>query len=300
MKSNSGFRGIYPIVYALFDDTGALSREAMRRQVLAMLTHKVHGIGVLGLASEVNKLSGIERRELMEWVLEDVAGAVPVAVTVAEPSKPAQIEFAKAAFDAGAAWLVLQPPPVKGVPESELIRFFGAVADRSSLPIAVQNAPEYLGVGLSIEGLAALHRAHPNVALVKLEASAIAVRRLFEALDGRIDIFNGRAGLEIIASLQAGAVGIMPGGETFDILVKIYDDMQSEAGDGSRAHRLYADLAPTLVFLMESMDNFLVYGKRILGHRLGVEEVEPRDPYSRPTDFGLQLAQSYAAALGKL
>ena len=31
MKTRSGFFGVYPMVYALFDDKGNLAREAMRR-----------------------------------------------------------------------------------------------------------------------------------------------------------------------------------------------------------------------------------------------------------------------------
>ena len=93
MKTKSGFFGVYPMVYALFDAKGKLAREPMRRQIGSMLKHKVHGIGVLGLASEVNKLSTAERRMLMEWVAEDIDGKVPLTVTVAETSIAGQIEF---------------------------------------------------------------------------------------------------------------------------------------------------------------------------------------------------------------
>src|SRR5262245_57968237 len=158
MKTKSGFFGVYPMVYALFDKKGTLSREPMRRQVGAMLRHKVHGIGVLGLASEVNKLSTAERRQLMQWVAEDINGKVPLAVTVAETSVGGQIEFVKAAAAVGANWAILQPPLVKHVPESELVRFFGAIAEASPIPIAIQDAPEYLGIGLSHAGIRALDR----------------------------------------------------------------------------------------------------------------------------------------------
>src|ERR1041385_6655036 len=57
MKTRSGFFGVYPMVYALFDKRGNLARESTRRQVVAMLKHRVHGVAVLGLATEVNKLS---------------------------------------------------------------------------------------------------------------------------------------------------------------------------------------------------------------------------------------------------
>ena len=60
-----------------------------------------------------------------------------------------QVEFVRAAKDAGANWVILQPPRVLNVPEVELIRFFGAVADSSEVPVGIQNAPEYIGIGIS-------------------------------------------------------------------------------------------------------------------------------------------------------
>ena len=87
------FRGIYPILYAFFDDSDRLDRVAMRRQVEACIRHGAHGIAILGLATEVGKLSLAERRQLVDWAAEDIAGRVPLAVTVAEPSVGAQVDF---------------------------------------------------------------------------------------------------------------------------------------------------------------------------------------------------------------
>ena len=60
--------------------------------------------------------------------------------------------------------MILQPPPPRGAAEAELVHFFGAVADRIDFPVASQNAPGYLGVGLSNTAMATLNRNHPNLA----------------------------------------------------------------------------------------------------------------------------------------
>lgn len=298
MKSKSGFSGVYPMVFALFDAKGNLARDPMRRQVKALLQQKVHGIAILGMATEVNKLSTIERRTLMEWVAEDIGGAVPLAVTVAESSIAGQTDFVKAAAGVGAKWAILQPPPVKGVPESELIRFFGAVADASPIPVGIQNAPEYLGIGLSHNGISALHKAHPNVAIVKLEATALAIARLVEQVEGTLDVFNGRDGIEMIDSIRAGAVGIIPGAEVADLLARVFDFV--DAGSTEKAEQLYERLLPLLIVLMESMDTFLVYGKHVLKHRFGIQETDTRIPHTPASAFGLDLMRRYSEALGKI
>ena len=39
-------------------------------------------MAVMGLATEVAKLSPAERRQVMEWAAEDLAGRLPLAVTI--------------------------------------------------------------------------------------------------------------------------------------------------------------------------------------------------------------------------
>lgn len=300
MQTQSGFHGVYPVAFALFGPDDQLHRDAVRLQVQAMLRHKVHGIAVLGLASEVHKLTTPERHQLMEWVIEDAAGQVPVAVTIAETNLAGQMDFARAAEAAGASWLVLQPPPVKAVPEADLIRFFGAVADRCTVPVGVQNAPEYLGIGLSVDGIASLNRAHPNVSIIKMEATAGMVDRLHQAVGGSVDIFNGRAGIDMVEALRAGAVGIIPGGESYDVLTRVFNDLTLSDGDPLRGETLYREALPLLVFLMESIDNFLLHGKAVLGHRLGIAQTAPRAPFGVPSAFTSDMVRRYANAMGPL
>ena len=197
--------------------------------------------------------------------------------------------------------MILQPPPVKGVPEAELIRFFGAVADTSPVPVAIQNAPQYLGIGLSAAGVKALNRAHPNVTIVKLEATALAISNFIEETEGALDVFNGRGGIEITDSIRAGAVGNLPGGESFDVLAKAFDLMAAGTPEGeAEADRLYASVLPLLEFLMDLLDTFLVYGKQVLGRRLDSARRLGRPPFTPATAFGSAIALRHARRLGPL
>jgi len=57
-------RGVHIILYAMFGADEALDRAAMRRQVELCLKAEVAGIAALGLATEVAKLSFVERCQL--------------------------------------------------------------------------------------------------------------------------------------------------------------------------------------------------------------------------------------------
>jgi 2-keto-3-deoxy-L-arabinonate dehydratase len=295
------FHGIYPMLYTFFDAAGGLDRPAMRRQVDACIAAGAHGIAILGIVGEFNKMEVRERLAVLSCVAEDVGGRVPLAVTVPEPSVPGQIAFVRAAEAAGAAWVILQPPPVKGVPEPELVRFFGAVAEKASVPVAIQNNPVNLDVWLTNAGLKTLNRQHGNVWLLKGEGPVTAVQRTIEETEGAFDVFCGLAGKEMPMSLRIGCVGCVPAPDCIDRQVRLYDAMRlgTPAGE-SEAERIHRDILPLLHFMTHSPEHMLCYGKRFMARRLGLEAVHPRSPCILPTPFGTKVVDHYGADLADL
>ena len=296
----SPFRGIYPMLYAFFGADGRLDRAAVERQVEACVDGGANGVAVLGLASEVGKLSADERRNLVEWTAEAVDGRLPLAVTVAEPTVDAQVGAARAAAACGAAWVILQPPG-RDLEEAALVRFFGAVAERAPLPVGIQHAPEYLGVGLGAEAIRDLQRNHANVRLLKGEGPVLTIRRLIEETGGALAVFNGRGGLELTDNLRAGCAGIIPAVDCLDVQARVFELMQSpRREDEAEAERLYGEILPLIVFAMQSLDTMVCYGKRIAARRLGLADVVDRPPCEAPTPFGLDCARRLADRLGPL
>ncbi len=300
VAAGSSLRGIHPIVYAFFDSANRLDPVLMRRQVAACVAHGAHGLACLGLATEVGKLSLAERHEVLEVVADAVGGRIPLAVTVFGRSVEEQSAFVRVAAEAGAAWVILQPPPDADHDEAALIRFFGAVADRAGLPVAIQNAPQYLGVGLSAAGLLALAKQHPNCCLLKGEASAVEVAQVIEATGGRLAVFNGRGGLELTDNLRAGCAGLIPAPDCFDVQVEAFEAFRD--GRLDEAEQRYRQALPAITFVMQSIPTLLCYGKRLVALRLGLEleEVHDREPCLAPTPFGLAIVQRLARELGPL
>ena len=302
MKEQSVFRGIYPMTFAVFDgQEERLVQEGIVAQVKAMIAAGVHGVGVLGLASEVNRLTNYERRQMLEWVCEAVGGRLPVSVTVGESSRSAQVETLRAAAQNGAAWAILQPPSVPGTSEAGLVRFFGWVAERSELPLGIQNAPEHFGYGLSAEGLRTLNRNHPNVYMLKLESAAVTQIQVIDETEGAYRLFSGRGGAELPALIKAGCAGAVTGIESCDVVARIFDlSVRGDKDSVTEAERLAAELGPLLMLIFENMDRFLVYAKRLAGIRLNLGELAPRTPFTPATDFGLNVVTRYAQLYGSL
>lgn len=291
---SGGLHGIHAIVYALFDRAEQLDRTAMHRQVELCLAAGVHGMAALGLATEVSKLTETERRTIMDWVAESTAGRVPLAFTIFGNSVAEQIAQVRHAQSAGANWVILQPPAVGAFGAAEYIHFFGRVAESTSLPVAIQNAPAFLGRGLTGDDLRKLNELHPNICLLKGEASAVEIEQVIKQTDRRVPVFNGRAGLEMIDNLRAGCVGFILAPDAIDYAVRAYEAYK--AGNEAEAARIYSEMLPAVTFVMQGIEHLICYGKRLYGARAGIE-IHDRAPAMRPTEFGEHLVGKHAESL---
>ncbi len=299
MSRSKRYSGIYPILYSFFDTDGNLDRDAMRLQVEACLKAGAQGIVVLGIVTEVNKLDVNERRRIVDWVGEDLAGRVPYAVTCVEPSIPGQVAFAKAAKEAGADWVILQPPAVKGLAEGEYVRFFGDIADRCELPVAIQNNPFNLDISLSNTGLTTLLRNHENIQILKAEGPAESVARLREVVGDGYDFFSGRGGLELMTTLHSGCSGCIPAPDIFDVHVEIYRLFAIGTPEAiAEADRLYKEVLPVIVFFSQTVTATLTYGKYVTAKRMGLANDRLRAPALNATEFGIASVERMIEGLG--
>jgi len=289
------FSGIYAVLYALFDAQERLDRDAMRRQVLLCKQAGVQGITVLGLATEVAKLTFQERCDVIHWAAGDLKGELPLSVTIPGNSVAEQVALIRTAEAAGADWLILQPPVAGSYPAAEYIAFFGRVAASTRLPVAIQNAPAYLGRGLSNEDIANLNGKYPNIYLLKSEDTAAGVMDLVKTSHNRMTIFNGRGGLEMPAVLSAGAQGMILAPDMVDHAVRtcaLWKDGKSEEAEAN-----YQAALPAIEFVMRSIEHLLTYGKRLFGFRAGID-IHDRAPCLRFTAAEMEQLERLAKDAG--
>jgi 4-hydroxy-tetrahydrodipicolinate synthase len=212
-----------------------------------------------------------------------------------------QIAFVKAAKTEGADWIILQPPQIRKSGQRELIDFLGAVADRSELPVAIQNNPVNLDVWLTSSSLSTLNRNHPNISILKHDAPPCDIRTYIEDTNGVFDVFCGLGGRELPSCLQAGCVGVIPAPDCVDTQVQIFNLMTSGRLDENEAALgLHRHILPELVFAQSSPEHMLCYGKYIMAKRLGLETPSPRQPCLSPVSFGIEEAIKHAQAYGPL
>ncbi len=295
MQSKTLPEGIQAILFALFDDQEQLDRDLMRRQTDICVAAGAHGIAALGLATEVAKLTEGERRTIMDWAAEDVAGRLPLSFTITGNSVGEQIAQLRHAESVGADWLILQPPLVGQYPAEEYIRFFGRVADAAQVPVAIQNAPAYMGRGLAEADVMTLVAQHGNIQILKAEGPVIEVARVIEATQGQVRVFNGRGGLELIDNLRAGCSGMVLAPDLIDLAVMAYEHFRR--GEETAAEAVYGRMLPGIAFVMQSLEYLICYGKRLFGLRAGMP-IHDRAPALPALEPGLSIVGRLAGQLG--
>jgi 4-hydroxy-tetrahydrodipicolinate synthase len=235
------YRGVFPVAPTVFDERGRLDLEGQRRAIDFMIDAGSNGLCILANFSEQFVLTDEERDQVMQAVLEHVAGRVPVIVTTTHFSSEICAERSRRAQSMGAAMVMVMPPyhgATFRVAEPGIHEFFRRVSDAITIPIMVQDAP-VAGTPLSAEFLARMAREIPNVAYFKIEVAQAAakLRRLIETGgDAIVGPWDGEEAITLMADLDAGATGAMTGGGYPDGIRQIMDPWM----EGRRAEAMDA------------------------------------------------------------
>lgn len=281
MSPDAPWSGILPSLPTPFDADGGVDAAAFVDVVRFAVAGGAHGLVCFGLAGEVSRLTVTEREQLLEQALT-VSGSVPLLVGAVAENLPDSLRLARHAERVGASGIVIPPPTASRLREADIVEFMVSVAGSVRLPAIVQDAPEYLGVGLSSAGVREVVRRAPNVCAVKLESGPEGIEAWRAALGEGIAVFGGNGGLYLLDALRAGAAGIMPGVDTVDLQVAIHE--LERAGRADEAEAQFARLLPLLVFEMQDIEHYNRCAKYVLNRRGITVRPELRPPAPAPLD----------------
>ncbi|MER8628972.1 hypothetical protein NKH55_04225 [Mesorhizobium opportunistum] len=104
-----------------------------------------------------------------------------------------------------------------------------------------------------------------NIRLVKGEGPVTDIAGLVERSEGRLPIFNGRGGLELIDDFRIGCRGMILAPDCVDYAVHAWKAFH--AGNEAAAEVEYAKMLSAAVFVMQGIENLICYGKRLFGAR---------------------------------
>jgi 4-hydroxy-2-oxoglutarate aldolase len=288
-------KGVFPPLVTPFNRSGGIDFSHFRENVKSYAGTGVAGIVIAGSTGEAPYLTEQERVKLVEAARDLVRPPQILIVSTGLESTLLTIKLSREAIARGAdAILVITPNyfKVRMADATTQLGYYRAVADSVRRPTIIYNIPQFTGIRMAPETIAALSR-HPNIAGLKESSGDLtydrsilrSVRRGFRFFTGYPPIF-----LDVLRSGGAGGV-LGQANYAPELCVGIYEAFQN------RQFKLARDLQRRLTCLAENIAvPFGVAGVKAAVQLRGLHGGAPRAPLA---PLGASARKVIAAALRK-
>jgi 4-hydroxy-tetrahydrodipicolinate synthase len=163
------FTGVGTALVTPFTRSGDLDEKGVRRLGRRQIDAGIHFLVPNGTTGENPTLTLAERIRIVEILVDEAAGKVPILAGAGGYNTKEVVHLADEMRKAGASGLLSVTPYYNKPTPDGLVQHFRAIADSTPLPIVVYNVPGRTGVNIDVNTLVRLS-AIPTVVGVK-EAS---------------------------------------------------------------------------------------------------------------------------------
>src|SRR4051812_39527279 len=111
LRLSSGARGTFAIAPTPFHDDGRIDEASLDQMSDFYVESGCTGLTILGMMGEAQKLSAAEAAAVAERIVRRIGSVFPVVVGVSSPGFAAMRSLAQHTMDAGAAGVMIAPPP---------------------------------------------------------------------------------------------------------------------------------------------------------------------------------------------
>lgn len=203
------FKGLGVALVTPFMDNGAVDFAALAKIVDHLVEGGVDYILVLGTTGETPTLTADERKALVRFVRERVAGRVALMVGIGGNCTRDVLACLKS-WDLSGYSAVLSVNPYYNKPNQEgLYQHFKAIAEASPLPVMLYNIPGRTGVNMSPSTIARLANDCKNIIGVKEASGNLEQMEEIKALTpSEFLLISGDDGLTVEV-IKRGGVGVI-------------------------------------------------------------------------------------------
>ena len=232
--------GVVPPTVTAFAPDESLDTEGTAAHARFVVEGGADAVFPLGTNGEFALLSPAERDRVVEAVVDEVGGEVPVIAGVGAPSTRETVARAEAAAGAGADGLVVVTPYYYPLDATAAVEHYRRVAAATDLPVYVYHIPSKTGNALS---LGALDEIAAIDGVAGLKDSSKDVPWLGQAIDAHPELtFMAGSDSLLFAGLEIGCTGLVSAvANAFPELVAgLYDAYA--AGEEWRARELQSQV----------------------------------------------------------
>lgn len=204
------FEGMGVALVSPFLPNGEVDYPSMERLLVHIIDGGADFVVVHGTTGESPCLTREERNDLTRFVVEQVAGRVPIMIGLGG-NNTREVAQRMQSMDTEGLSGILSVVPYYNKPTQEgLYRHFATLAEHSPLPIVLYNVPGRVGVNMMPETVARLAKEYPNVIGVKEASGFVAQGEAIAKLVQRPDfsILSGDDNISI-DFIRNGACGVI-------------------------------------------------------------------------------------------
>lgn len=148
---NNTFRGCFVALVTPFQENGQVDEIALKELVNWQVASGIDGIVVCGTTGESVTLNEQEYRQVVQLVVGEVQGRVPVLAGAGTNNTEKTIRMAQICQEIGVDAILSVTPYYNKPTQKGLIEHYKAVAEAISLPVILYNVPGRTGVNIKAE-----------------------------------------------------------------------------------------------------------------------------------------------------
>jgi 4-hydroxy-tetrahydrodipicolinate synthase len=191
-----------------FRTDGSVDENALRALVEWQLASGIAFLVPCGSTGEAAVLSLAEHRRVVEVVVEQVAGRIPVVAGAGANDTARAMQLSRECAAAGATHLLHVTPMYNRPPQRALLAHFRAVADACALPILVYNVPSRTGVNLEPTTCVMLADDPRFIGVKEASGSLPQIAEIARRKPDRFQLFSGDDGFTL-ATMAHGGDGVV-------------------------------------------------------------------------------------------
>ena len=246
-------KGLGTALVTPFTKEGKVDYESLGQ----LIEHQVAGgtdyLVILGTTSEVPTLTHQEQNAIIDYVVKQVAGRIPLVLGIGSNSTAAVVERINELKDILVAHFagILSVTPYYNRPQQEgLYLHFSAVAEASPVPVILYNVPKRTGVNLLPETTRRIYDAHPKK-IMGIKEACNSVEQFTETVNianGDFAVISGDDDLayEMMKTGGDGLISVASNAWPKEMKKIVQDkDAMMQSKMGHRIHLLFVEGNPS-------------------------------------------------------
>ena len=228
-----------------FTRDGALDEAGVKRLARRQIDAGMHFLVPCGTTGESPTLSDEERLRVVELVVEEANGRVPVLAGAGGYDTREVIRSAQRMKAAGASGILSVTPYYNKPTQEGLFQHYSAIAGEVGLPIIVYNVPGRTGCNVEVATLARLSQVPDIVGVKEASGNVSQMCEIVRAVPENFIVLSGDDALTL-PLMAIGGEGIISviGNEAPGEMARMVE--LAEAGDFKAARAIHLQLMPLM------------------------------------------------------